>query len=127
MGEAGGRPARLSDEWGANDPSRRKKRATVDGKSRWCFLDLGWDVRPIRPSYQEGSYEQSVKYFKAATRRKDDDHLFYYGLALAYFELGDLEGVKKNIGKARYYAWDEEKKAYYDQVRDTLVNSTVSQ
>ena len=48
-------------------------------------------------------------------------------MALAYFKLGDLEGVEKNIDKAKYYAWGEEKKAYYDRVRDTLVNSTVSQ
>jgi tetratricopeptide (TPR) repeat protein len=80
-----------------------------------------------RTSYHEASYEESVKYFKAAIRRKDDDHLFYYGLALAYFRLGDSEGVEKNIDKAKYYAWDEGKKAYYDQVRDALVNSTVSQ
>jgi tetratricopeptide (TPR) repeat protein len=77
--------------------------------------------------YHEASYEKSVKYFKAAIRRKDDDHLFYYGLALAYFKLGDLEGVEENIDKARYYAWDEGKKAYYDRLRDTLVNSMVSQ
>ena len=66
-------------------------------------------------------------YFKAAIQRKDDDHLFYYGLALAYSKLGDLEGVEKNIDKAKFYAWDEEKKAYYDRVRDTLVNGTMSQ
>jgi tetratricopeptide (TPR) repeat protein len=80
-----------------------------------------------RSSYHEALYEQSVKYFKAAIRRKDDDHLFYYGLALAYSKLGDLEGVEKNIDKAKYYAWDEEKKAYYDRVRDTLLRSTVNQ
>lgn len=80
-----------------------------------------------RSSYHEALYEQSIKYYKAAIRRKDDDHLFYYGLALAYSKLGDLEGVKKNIDKAKYYAWDEEKKAYYDRIRDKLVNSMVSQ
>jgi Flp pilus assembly protein TadD len=80
-----------------------------------------------RTSYHEAFYEKSVKYFKAAIRQKDDDHLFYYGLALAYFKLGDLEGVEKNIDKAKHYAWDEEKKAYYDWVRDILVNSTMSQ
>jgi len=80
-----------------------------------------------RTSYHEAFYKQSVEYFKAAIHRKDDDHLFYYGMAPAYFKLGDLEGVAKNIDKAKYYAWDEKKKAYYDRVRDTLVNSTVSQ
>jgi len=80
-----------------------------------------------RTSYQEALYERSVKYFKAAIRRKDDDHLFYYGLALAYSKLGDLEGVEKNIDKAKHYAWDEEQKAYYDRIRDTMVNNRVSQ
>lgn len=80
-----------------------------------------------RTSYQEALYERSVKYFKAAIRRKDDDHLFYYGLALAYSKLDDLEGVEKNIDKAKYYAWDEEQKAYYDRIRDTMVFNRVSQ
>lgn len=80
-----------------------------------------------RASYHDASYEESIKYFKAAIRRKDDDHLFYYGLALAYFKLGDVEGAEKNIDKAKHYTWDEEKKAYYERVRDMLVNGTVSQ
>ena len=80
-----------------------------------------------RASYHEASYKESIKHFKAAIRRKNDDHLFYYGLALAYIKLGDLEGAKKNIDKAKDYAWDEEKKAYYERVQDTLVNNTVSQ
>lgn len=80
-----------------------------------------------RASYHEAMYERSVKYFKAAIRRKDDDHLFYYGLALANFKLGDLEEVKKNIDNAKRYAWNEEKKAYYDRVRDMLLNGTASQ
>jgi hypothetical protein len=42
---------------------------------------------------------------------------------MAYLKLGDLEKAEKNINKAQYYAWDEDKKAYYDQVRDTLMNT----
>jgi hypothetical protein len=44
-----------------------------------------------------------------------------------YFKLGDLEEFKKNIDQAKYYAWDEEKKAYYDLLRNTLLHSTVKQ
>jgi Flp pilus assembly protein TadD len=80
-----------------------------------------------RTSYHEAFYERSIKYFKAAIRRKDDDHLFYYGLALAYSKLGDSEGFEKSIDKAKHYAWDEEQKSYYSRIRDTLVNSTRSQ
>ncbi|MBN1833852.1 MAG: hypothetical protein JW896_17250 [Deltaproteobacteria bacterium] len=80
-----------------------------------------------RSSYHEALYEQSVQYFKAAIRRKDDDHLFYYGLALAYFKLGDSEEFEKNIDKAEYYVWDEENKAYYDLVRDILLRGPVNQ
>jgi tetratricopeptide (TPR) repeat protein len=80
-----------------------------------------------RTSYREAFYERSIKYFKAAIHRKDDDHLFYYGLALVYSKLGDLKGFEKNIDKAIYYAWDETQKAYYDQIRDTLVNRDLSQ
>ncbi len=77
-----------------------------------------------RKSYHDTFHERAVKYYKAAIHRKDDDHLFYYGLAMAYLKLWDLEKAEKKINKAKYYAWDEDKKAYYDQVRDTLVNTT---
>lgn len=74
-------------------------------------------------AYNDHLYEDSVRHFKDAIERKRDDHLFYYGLALAYFKLGDLDKVEKNLNKAKHYAWDDAKKEYYDQVWEKLSGS----
>jgi Tfp pilus assembly protein PilF len=70
-------------------------------------------------AYAEAAYGESVKHYKAAIWRKGDDDMFYYSLALAYLKLGDLKHARKNIDKARQYAWDDETKAYY---AETLKN-----
>ncbi len=75
-----------------------------------------------KTAYYDAMYEESIKQFKEAIRRKDDDHLFYYGLALSYYKLGDMKNMEKNMDKAKYYAWDDSKKDYYDRVLEVLTN-----
>jgi Flp pilus assembly protein TadD len=78
-----------------------------------------------KTAFHDTLYEQSVRYFKEAIRLKDNEHLFYYGLALAYDRLGDTKKAEKNIDKAKSCAFDEGKKLYYDQVRKEIVNGRV--
>ena len=73
-----------------------------------------------KTAYHDRFYEKSVKYYKAAIQRKNDEHLFYYGLALAYLKLGEIKKAEKNLDKAKHYAWDDENKAYYDRLREKL-------
>jgi hypothetical protein len=74
-------------------------------------------------TFHEALYGESVRHFKKAIDRKDDDHLFHYGLALAYFKLGDLDKFEKSLGRAKHFAWDDETRAYYDRVWKTLSGS----
>jgi tetratricopeptide (TPR) repeat protein len=71
-------------------------------------------------AFYDALYEESVVHFKNAIKRKDDDHLFHYGLALAYFKLGDLENMEKSLDRAKHFAWDDDKKDYYDRVWEKL-------
>ena len=73
-----------------------------------------------KTAFYDQLYEESVSHFKAAIKRKNNDHLFYYGLALAYYKLGDLDKAHKNLNRAKHYAWSEAKKDYYDQVWEKL-------
>jgi tetratricopeptide (TPR) repeat protein len=73
-----------------------------------------------KTAFQDALYEDSVKHFKDAIQRKDDEHLFYYGLALAYFKMGDLKNVEKNLNRAKRHAWDDGRKDYYERVWEEL-------
>jgi Flp pilus assembly protein TadD len=77
-------------------------------------------------AYSEAAYEESIKHFKAAIRRKQDDDMFYYSLALAYLRLGDLKQAEKNIDKARRYAWDDQTKAYYAEVMEEISHTALN-
>ena len=78
-----------------------------------------------KKAFNDTLYEQSVRYFKAAIRLKDDEHLFYYGLALAYVKLGDMKKAEKYIKKAKFHAFDEGNKLYYDKVRRDIENGGI--
>jgi Flp pilus assembly protein TadD len=73
-----------------------------------------------KSAFYDALYGESVRHFKNAIARKDDDHLFHYGLALAYFKLGDLDKVEKSLDRAKHVAWDDEKKEYYERVWEKL-------
>lgn len=75
-----------------------------------------------KTAYHETLYNKSIKHFKDAIRLKDDEHLFYYGLALSYIKIGDIKKAKGNIHKAIRYAWSDRKKADYEQVREMIGN-----
>jgi Flp pilus assembly protein TadD len=77
-------------------------------------------------AFTDASYEESIKCFKAAIRRKQDEDLFYYSLAMAYLKLGNIRKAEKNIDKAKYYAWDDQKREYYGKVLQKISKIAVN-
>ncbi|MGD9159285.1 MAG: tetratricopeptide repeat protein [Desulfobacteraceae bacterium] len=75
-----------------------------------------------KTAYDDSLFEKSVGLFKRAIRLKDDEHLFYYGLALAYFKTGEIKKAERNIDRAISHTWKERDKEYYKKVRDIIKN-----
>ena len=71
-------------------------------------------------------YEMSIKRYKEAIYLKDDEHLFYYGLARAYQKTGNVKKAEKNMEKAIQHSWSDEKKAYYKKALNKLANRDVN-
>jgi tetratricopeptide (TPR) repeat protein len=76
-------------------------------------------------AYNDGHYEESVKDFKEAIRKKEDEHLFHFALALSYYKMGELDQAEKSLDKAKSYVWDKSEKDYYDQVRQSMLKKEV--
>ena len=76
-----------------------------------------------KAAFSDGFYEESVRQFKEAIRKKDDEHLFHYALGLSYIKLNDFNNAEKSLKKAISYTWDEVIKKYYAQVLDNLLKS----
>ena len=66
------------------------------------------------------NFEKSVGFFRKAIRLKDDEHLFYYSLALAYLETGETKKAEFNIGRAIKYSMDNRSKIFYEKIRDLI-------
>jgi Flp pilus assembly protein TadD len=71
-------------------------------------------------AFDDGLIEESVKQFKEAIRKKDDEHFFHYALALSYIKLKDFKNAEKSLKKAKSCAWDRNQKDFYDQALDNL-------
>ncbi len=69
-----------------------------------------------KTAYQDALYERSIGFFRDAIRLKKNEHLFYYGLALAYLKTGDIKKAEANMNQAITYALDVNKKSFYQKV-----------
>ncbi|MBN1907848.1 MAG: tetratricopeptide repeat protein [Deltaproteobacteria bacterium] len=76
-----------------------------------------------KSAYQDAFYEKSVGFFREAIRLKKDEHLFYYGIALAYLKSGNMKKAEASINQAIKYAMDENKKSFYKKALASLKNS----
>lgn len=68
-----------------------------------------------KKAFDSSRFEESIKHFKRAIRRKKDEHLFYYALALAYLKTGDYKMAQKNMEQARAFSPNETVLNYYSQ------------
>lgn len=73
-----------------------------------------------KTAYKNALFEKSVGLFKKAIRLKDDEHLFYYGLALAYLKTGEIGKAELNISRAIDHSWDRKSKDYYEKFLDAI-------
>jgi tetratricopeptide (TPR) repeat protein len=76
-------------------------------------------------AYDDGRYEESVKDFKEAIRKKEDEHLFHFALALSYYKMGEIDKAEKSLDKAKFYVWDKAEKDYYEEVREGMLKNEV--
>jgi Flp pilus assembly protein TadD len=76
-----------------------------------------------KSAYQDAFYEKSVGYFREAIRLKKDEHLFHYGLALAYLKTGEMKKAEASMNKAIHYAMGIDKKSFYEKALASLKNS----
>jgi Flp pilus assembly protein TadD len=77
-----------------------------------------------KTAYQDAFYERSVGFFREAIRLKKDEHLFYYGLALAYLKAGNIKKAEANINQAITYSMDVNKKSFYEKVLASIKDKT---
>lgn len=78
-----------------------------------------------KTAYYDSLYENAVDYFKKTIRLKNDEHLFHYGLALAYMKTGDIRKAELSIERAIKYAQDMNKRIYYENVLNRLKDEAV--
>jgi Flp pilus assembly protein TadD len=92
-----------------------KEVAAFRSRNPYYYYDLG------ETAYYNGNFKESVKHFREAIRRKDDEYLFHYALALSYLRLGDLKMAGKSIVRTELFAWNEKMKLDYDLLREQMV------
>ncbi|WP_416307847.1 tetratricopeptide repeat protein [Neptunicella sp. SCSIO 80796] len=63
--------------------------------------------------YQNGNWQKAIQHFRRAKTLNQFDHHFYFGLAKAYFELGNVDETRRNLNLARRYAIDEQQSNQY--------------
>ncbi|MBN1627014.1 MAG: tetratricopeptide repeat protein [Deltaproteobacteria bacterium] len=88
--------------------------ASFREKNPYYHFSLG------RIAFDSGLKEEAIKEFREAIRRKDDEHLFHYALAVTYIELKDFKNAEKSLKKASSRAWDREQKDYYEHALENL-------
>ena len=71
-------------------------------------------------AYWTGEFKESVLHYRAALKRNSREHHFYFALAKAYMQLGDLEEVVEALRKAKKHAPDQFGRDRYDQKLEIL-------
>jgi tetratricopeptide (TPR) repeat protein len=96
-----------------------KEVAAFRNKNPYYHFSIG------KIAYNDGRYEESVKDFKEAINKKEDEHIFHFALALSYYKMGEIDKAEKSMDKAKLYVWDKAGKDYYDRVRDDMLKNEV--
>lgn len=63
--------------------------------------------------YQSGHWQKAIQHFRKAKSLNQYDHHFYFGLAKAYFELGEVDETRRNLNLAKRYAVDQQQSNQY--------------
>jgi len=111
--------ARLYSKTGRKEDAAyyEKEVSSFRDKNPYYHFSLG------RIAFDNGFKEEAVKEFREAIRKKDDEHLFHYALAVTYIELKDFKNAEKSLKKAKSCAWDRDQRDYYEQALENLQKS----
>ena len=71
-------------------------------------------------AFADQSYDDALKHFKNAVRRKPKDHDFHFELAKTYSQLGNPQKVELHLKKAREFARDIFQQNRYSQKLEML-------
>ena len=84
------------DQLKANDIFERivQLDAAFQEEHKHLFNDFGINMRKNR------MYKQALDYYLRAEQLVDDDENLFHNIARCYFEMGDVEGCKKYLGKS---------------------------
>lgn len=74
-------------------------------------------------AYTVGNYDEALKHYRRALRRKPKEHDFLFGLAKAYARLGDHNHAEEYLKKAAEFAPDRYNKHRYNQKLQLLTAS----
>ncbi len=77
-----------------------------------------------KSAYANGRYEESILHFKKAIRKKEDEPMFYYAMALTCLKTGDVKTAEDSLQRAESYAWTPEMKSFYHLLSERLFEST---
>ncbi|MDJ0839162.1 MAG: tetratricopeptide repeat protein [Acidobacteriota bacterium] len=70
--------------------------------------------------YELGNFEEAIKHYKDAVRRKRKEHEFHFALSRAYVHVGNMERSEYHLKKAREYAPDVFNRNRYNEKLDRL-------
>ncbi|MBC3767432.1 tetratricopeptide repeat protein [Neptunicella marina] len=59
-------------------------------------------------AYENGDWHQAIRHYKKARKLNHYAHQFYFGLAKAFYELGDIQATRHNLQLAKRYARDRQ-------------------
>lgn len=55
-------------------------------------------------AFYAGNYKQSIKHYKKARKLNSSEDIFYFGIAKAYYKLGDIKSTEFYLSKAKKHA-----------------------
>ena len=93
----------------------KEKVAAFREKNPYYKYEMG------KSAFNNKEFKKSIGYFKDAIRLKNDEHLFYYNIALSYFKTGNMKKARLNINNAIKYSWDENRKDYYKKIYSLFI------
>lgn len=70
-------------------------------------------MRIAREAYNNGDYSTAIRYFRKATELAPYLHEGYFGLAISYYQLGDIRAAKTYMHSAAEHAFKMSKKSLY--------------
>ncbi|MDN4503815.1 tetratricopeptide repeat protein [Alteromonadaceae bacterium BrNp21-10] len=76
--------------------------------------------RLAEEQYDNGDWHQAVRYYDRAIKLDRNVHDFYFGLAKAWFRLGNVEKSHKYLRKAKMKSFDEDLELKYQHKLDLL-------